>query len=57
MKNMTNNELSARINRFIDRKLPKMSDLSDLADHKAFGNGHRRQVEVSDTQFIALAIK
>jgi hypothetical protein len=34
MKKMSSHELTARINRFMDRKLPKATDLSDLSGHK-----------------------
>jgi hypothetical protein len=56
MKNMSNNQLTARINRFMDRKLPKMVDISDFGDRKV-RHSQRQQVEVSDTPYISLAIK
>jgi hypothetical protein len=56
MKKMSSHELTARINRFMDRKLPKATDLSDLSGHKP-RRGHRQYIEVSDTPYIALAVK
>jgi len=55
---MSSQELTARINKFIDRKLPVLTDVSDLSDHKA-RRTHRQHAEVSTTPtgYIALAIK
>lgn len=56
MKKMSSQELTARINRFMDRKLPKAADLSDLAGHEP-RRGHRQYIEVADSPYIALAVK
>jgi len=56
MKKMSSNELTARINRFMDSKKSKRIDLSELTEGKV-RHEHRRQIEVSGTPFIALAIK
>jgi hypothetical protein len=56
MKQMSTSDLSARINRFKDRKKSLFMDLSELSDRKV-KRSHRQQVEVSNTPFIALAIK
>lgn len=53
---MSNTELTARINRFMDRKLAKTLDLSSLSDRKVH-RSPRRHLEVSDSLYIALAIK
>jgi len=56
MKKMSTNELTARINRFMDRKLSKMGMLDDRSDRK-IKRSHRQYVEVSDMPYIALAVK
>ncbi len=56
MKQMSTSDLSARINRFKDRKKALFMDLSELSDRKV-KRSHRQHVEVSNTPFIALAIK
>lgn len=56
MKKMSTSELTARINRFMDRKVSRMVDISELADRKV-RHSHRQYIEVSGTPFIALAIK
>lgn len=56
MKKMNANDLSARINKFLDAKKPRMFELSDISDRKV-RRTHRQHIEVSDTPFIALAIR
>jgi hypothetical protein len=53
---MSNTELTARINRFRDRKASKVLSLDDL-DARRAEPSHRELTEVSHTPFIALAIK
>lgn len=55
--NEMNAELTARINKFLDRKLPTMSSIRDLSDRKV-RLAHGQHAEVSTTPgYIALAIK
>lgn len=56
MKQMSTSDLAARINRFKDRKKALFMDLSEVSSSKV-RRSHRQQVEVSNTPFIALAIK
>lgn len=56
MKKMSTSELTARINRFMDRKMAKMIDTTEVTDRKV-RRSHRQYTEVSGTPFIALAIK
>jgi hypothetical protein len=53
---MSSTELTARINRFMDRKVAKTLDISSMSDRKV-RRSPRRQIEVSDSPYIALAIK
>jgi hypothetical protein len=56
MNKMSNHELTARINRFMDRKLSNSAELSDLSVIKS-RRGYRQQLEVSAMPYIALAVK
>lgn len=56
MKKMSTSELTARINRFMDRKMSRLGDESDLTDRKARRSHHQHSI-VSTTPYIALAIK
>lgn len=56
MKKMSTHELTARINRFMDRKLSRMVDVSELSDRKV-RRSHNQHIEVSAAPFIPLAIK
>lgn len=56
MKKMSTSELTARINRFMDRKMSRLGDTSDMTDRNARRNHHQSSV-VSTTPYIALAIK
>ncbi len=55
--NEMSSELTARINKFLDRKLPTMSGIGYLSDRKS-RLIHGQHAEVSSTPgYIALAIK
>jgi hypothetical protein len=56
MKKMNSSELTARINRFMDSKKSKMFNLAEVSESNG-RHAHRRQIEVSGTPFIPLAIK
>lgn len=56
MKQMSDNKLTARINKFIDRNRSKMFDMNELSDRKV-RRTHGQHADVSDTPFIALAIR
>ena len=56
MKKMSSDELSARINRFMDSKKAKVIDVTELSD-KIGRRSQRRQIEVTTMPFIPLAIK
>lgn len=52
---MSKSDISARINKFMDSKRAMM-DLSLITEPKT-RRSHRQHIDVSDTPFIALAIK
>lgn len=56
MKQPSTNDLTARINRFKDRKKALFMDMAELSDRKV-RRSPRKSLEVSSTPFIALAIK
>ncbi|MBC7512212.1 hypothetical protein H7142_00950 [Candidatus Saccharibacteria bacterium] len=56
MKKMSTSELTARINRFMDRKMSTMVDVTEVMDQKV-RRTHRQHIEVPGTPFIVLAIK
>lgn len=55
MKQMSTQQLNARINRFMDRKRAEMIDVVELSDRKV-RRSHHQHIEVSAAPFIALAI-
>lgn len=56
MNKMSTSELTARINRFLDRKMPTTIDLAELNSTRA-RRSQRRNVEVSTTPYITLAVR
>ncbi|MES2875998.1 MAG: hypothetical protein V4678_00850 [Patescibacteria group bacterium] len=56
MNKMSTSDLTARINRFKDRKKSMFIDIMEFSDRKT-KRSHRQHIEVSGTPFIALAIK
>jgi len=56
MTKMSTSDLTARINRFLDRKMPLVADVSDLSDHKV-RRSPRRLIDVSGAPYIQLAVK
>lgn len=56
MKQPSTSDLAARINKFKDRKKSLFMDLSEISDRKV-RRTQRQRLEVSNTPFIALAIK
>lgn len=54
---MSSAELTARINRFMDRKLAKTLELGDLSGRNKVRRSPRRHIEVSHSPYIALTIK
>lgn len=56
MNKMNTHELSARINRFIDRKMAETGDLATFSDMRS-QRSHKRTISVSNSPYIQLAIK
>lgn len=56
MNKMNKSELTARINRFMDRKVSKMINVSDLSANRV-RHSPRHLIDVSDSPYIMLAVK
>lgn len=56
MTKMSTSDLTARINRFLDRKMPVSADVSELSEHKV-RRSPRMLMDVSAAPYIQLAIK
>lgn len=56
MKKLSTYQLTARINRFMDRKRAEMIDVPELSDRKA-RRSHYQHNDVSAAPYIALAIR
>ncbi len=53
---MDSSDVTARINRFLDRKAGKTISMDDLSDYKS-RRSHRNEAVAAGAPFIALAIK